>query len=163
MLLVIKNPPANAGNLRDTCSIPGLGRSPGGRHGNPVQYSCLKNPMDRWAWQTTVHRVAKPQAKNKEKMFPRKVVQEEAWWKHQQEGVLNVSMLGSWPSNFRFMNTQNETWHYLMSLEIDMHKSHKYPFSTCSIEIGCCYFIGKLNTDWLLSTSWLSEGLVSSY
>ena len=58
--LVIKTPPANASeNLRDAGSIPGLGRSPGGRNGNPLQYSCLENPMDRGAWQSTVHRVAK--------------------------------------------------------------------------------------------------------
>ena len=52
---MVKNPPANAG---DVGSIPGLGRSPGGGHGNPLQYSCLENPMDRGAWQATVHRVA---------------------------------------------------------------------------------------------------------
>ena len=50
---------ANAGDVRDRGSIPGLGRSPGRGHGNPLQYSCLKNPLDRGAWQTKVHRVAK--------------------------------------------------------------------------------------------------------
>ena len=55
---VIKNPPANAGGIRDEGSIPGLGRSPGGGHGNPFQYSCLENTMDRGAWQATVQRVA---------------------------------------------------------------------------------------------------------
>ena len=58
-MLVVKNPFANAGDVRDAGSIPGLGRSPGGRHGNPLQYPCLENPMDREAWQTTAHRVAK--------------------------------------------------------------------------------------------------------
>ena len=53
---VVKIPPANAG---DVGSIPGWGRSPGGGHGNPLQYSCLENPMDRGAWWATVHRVAK--------------------------------------------------------------------------------------------------------
>ena len=48
-------------NVRDLGSIPGLGRSPGGGHGNPLQYSCLENPMDREAWQATAHRVAKSQ------------------------------------------------------------------------------------------------------
>ena len=48
---VVKNPPANAGGARDTCSIPGLGSSPGVGYGNPFQYSCLENPMDRKAWQ----------------------------------------------------------------------------------------------------------------
>ena len=59
MALVVKNPPANAGDVRDTGSIPGLGRSSRRGHGNPLQYSCLENPMDIRAWQATVHRVAK--------------------------------------------------------------------------------------------------------
>ena len=56
--LVIKNPRADAGDARDAGSIPGLGRSLGGGHGNPLQYSCLENPMDRGAWRATVHGVA---------------------------------------------------------------------------------------------------------
>ena len=59
VVLVVKNPTANAGDIRDTGSVPGLGRSNGGRHVNPLQYSCLENPMDRGAWWATVHRVAK--------------------------------------------------------------------------------------------------------
>ena len=55
--LVVKSPPDNAGEVRDAGSIPGLGRFPGGRHGNSLQYSCLENPMDRRAWQAIVHRV----------------------------------------------------------------------------------------------------------
>ena len=58
-MLVVKNPPDNGGDVRDEGSIPGSGRSPGGRYGNPLQYSCLENPMDRGAWQATVRRVAK--------------------------------------------------------------------------------------------------------
>ena len=49
---MVKNPPANAGAIRDAGLIPGSGRSPGGQHGNPFQYSCLKNLMDRGTWQT---------------------------------------------------------------------------------------------------------------
>ena len=52
--LVVKSPPANVGDLTDTDWIPGLGRFPGGGHGNPLQYSCLENSMDRRAWQVTV-------------------------------------------------------------------------------------------------------------
>ena len=59
MALAVKNLPVNAGVVRDTGSIPGLGRSPGGRDGNPLQYSCLENPMNREAWWATVHGVAK--------------------------------------------------------------------------------------------------------
>ena len=51
---VVKNPPANAGEVRDTVSIPGSGRSPGGGNGNSLQYSCLEKPMDRGAWRVTV-------------------------------------------------------------------------------------------------------------
>ena len=57
--LVVKNLPANAGNIRDMGSIPGLGRFPGGGNGNPFQYSCQENPMDREAWWATVCRVTK--------------------------------------------------------------------------------------------------------
>ena len=65
VVLVAKNPPANAGNIRDAGSIPGSGRPSGGGHGNPLQYSCLENPTDRKAWQATVHRVAKSQTQLK--------------------------------------------------------------------------------------------------
>jgi len=56
--LVVKNPSASAGDLRDMGSIPGWGRSPGGGYGNPLQYSCLENPVDIGARQTTFHGVA---------------------------------------------------------------------------------------------------------
>ena len=62
---VVKNPPANAGDLRDSGSTPGSGRSPGGGHRNPLQYSCLENPMDRGAWRATVHSVAQNQTRLK--------------------------------------------------------------------------------------------------
>ena len=58
-VLVVKNPPANAGDIRDACLVPGLGRSPGGGCGNVLQYSCLENPMDRGSWQAKVHGVTK--------------------------------------------------------------------------------------------------------
>ena len=61
MALVGKNPPVNASSRRDVCSIPGLGKSPGGGHDNPLQYSCLEKPMDRGNWWIIVHRVAKSQ------------------------------------------------------------------------------------------------------
>ena len=55
---VVKNPPANVGDAGNVGLIPELGRSPGARHGNPHQYSCLENPMDGEAWWATVHGVA---------------------------------------------------------------------------------------------------------
>ena len=55
---MVKKPPANVGD-GDVGCIPGSGRSPGGGHGNPLQYSCLENTMDKGAWQTVVHGVAK--------------------------------------------------------------------------------------------------------
>ena len=57
--LVVKNPSVREGDIRDVGSVPGLGRSPGEGNGDPLQYSCLENPMDRGAWWAMVHRVAK--------------------------------------------------------------------------------------------------------
>ena len=59
MAQVVENLPANAGDIRDVGLSPGSGRSPGGGHSNPLQYSCVENPMDRGTWQATVHRVGK--------------------------------------------------------------------------------------------------------
>ena len=58
MLIIVNNLLANAGDIRDMDSIPESGRSPGGVHGNPVQYSCLENPTDRGAWRATVQTAA---------------------------------------------------------------------------------------------------------
>ena len=58
---MVKNPSVNAGDIRDKSSIPGLGRSPGGGHGNPLQYSCLQTPTDRGAWWVRVHGVTRSQ------------------------------------------------------------------------------------------------------
>ena len=58
---VVENPPGNAGGTEDAGSLPGSERSPRRRHGNPLQDSCLKNPMDRGAWRATVHRISKSQ------------------------------------------------------------------------------------------------------
>ena len=60
---MVKNLPAKAGDAGDTGSIPGLGKSPGGGNGNPLQYPCLKNPMDGGAWQAAIHGVAKSQTR----------------------------------------------------------------------------------------------------
>ena len=56
----LRRPRTSAGDIRDSSSVPGSGRSPGGGHGNPLQYSCLENLMDKGAWWATVHRVAPP-------------------------------------------------------------------------------------------------------
>ena len=61
MVPVVKNQPANAGDVSDLRSVPGSVRSPGRGHDNPLQYSCLENPKDRGAWQSTIHSVAKSQ------------------------------------------------------------------------------------------------------
>ena len=65
MAPVVKNPPANAGDIRDVGSITGLGRSPEGGHGHPLQYSCLENPMAGGTWRAVVHGVAKNQTQLK--------------------------------------------------------------------------------------------------
>jgi len=62
---VVKSLPANAGDLRDAGLIPGLGRSPGEGHGNPLHRFCLENPMDRGAWWAIVHGVSKSQTRLK--------------------------------------------------------------------------------------------------
>ena len=58
---VIKNPPASSGDVGDTGSIPGLGRSPGGANGSPLQYSCRENPTDKGTWWATIQKVTKSQ------------------------------------------------------------------------------------------------------
>ena len=63
--LVVKNLAVNAGDAGDTSLIPGLGRSPGGGNGNPLRFLYLENPMDRGAWQATVHGVTKSQTQRK--------------------------------------------------------------------------------------------------
>ena len=63
---MVKNPPANAGDVKDMDSIPGSGRSPGEGNGSPPQYSYLENPVDRGAWSATVHGVAKSQTRLKQ-------------------------------------------------------------------------------------------------
>ena len=64
--LVVKNLPANAGDIRNMGLIPGSERSPGGGHGNPLQCSCLENPMDKGAWRAAVHRITKSQTQLKQ-------------------------------------------------------------------------------------------------
>ena len=64
---MVKNLPANAGDLRDVGLIPGSGRSAGGRHGSSLQYSSLENPVDRGAWRATVHRVARSRVQLKQR------------------------------------------------------------------------------------------------
>ena len=65
IVLVVKNLPSNAGDVRDLGLIPGSGKSPGEGHSNPLQYSCLENPMDRGAWRVMVHRVTKSRTRLK--------------------------------------------------------------------------------------------------
>ena len=59
VVLVVKNQPANAVDVKDLGLVPGLRRSPGGEHGNPLKYSCLENPVDKGSWQAIVHGVTK--------------------------------------------------------------------------------------------------------
>ena len=71
---MVKNLAVSVGDIRDLGSIPGLGRSPGEGNGNPLQYSCLENPVDRGAWWVTVHGVAKSQTKLKQLSKPAKTL-----------------------------------------------------------------------------------------
>ena len=81
---MVKNPLASARDARDEGSIPGSGRSSGVGNGNPFQYSCLENPVDRGAWQTTVHRVSKSQVQLKQLSI------------HSRE-MSGMSMAQAWP------------------------------------------------------------------
>ena len=65
---MVKTPPDNAGAVGDLGSIPGSGRSPGGGNGNPLQYSCLENPVDRGAWRASAHRVAQSRTRLSDSM-----------------------------------------------------------------------------------------------
>ena len=69
LVLTVKNPPTTAGDIKDVGSIPGSGRSPRRVHGNPLQYSYLRNSMDRGAWWTTVHGVAKSRTRLRDLSF----------------------------------------------------------------------------------------------
>ena len=90
MAPVVKNPPANAGDLG---LIPGLGRSPGGGHGNPLQYSCLGNPMDRGGCQVIVSGVGKSQTRLKQlSMHARK--QTPCTWEEGDAGKAEISETG---------------------------------------------------------------------
>ena len=82
VVLVVKNPLANAGDVRnrEAVSIPGSGISPGGRHGNPHQNSCMENPMDRGAWWAVVHGIAKSRT----------------WLKQWNLGILNILNWSNW-------------------------------------------------------------------
>ena len=101
--LVVKNPPANAGDIRDADSIPGSERSPGEGNGNPLQYPCLGNPMDRGSLQSTVHQVSKDsgkteQLKNSNSIF----LSLNIYWRHKGEKLLwksfwSIFVLHIWP------------------------------------------------------------------
>ena len=79
--LMVKNPPANAGEVRETGSIPGSGRYPGGGHGKPPQYACLENPMDREAWKAPVHvRMALPASKPSKHTY--RLLETASEWSH---------------------------------------------------------------------------------
>ena len=76
---MVKNLPTNAVATRDMGSIPGLGGSPGGGNGNPLQYSCLENAMDSGAWQATVHRVVKVEKEGNRPTAGERLLQAEGW------------------------------------------------------------------------------------
>ena len=92
---MVKKPPPNAGDIRDVGLIPGLGRSSGGGHGNPLQYSCLENPMDRAAWQATVHRVTESDMTERTE--------------HTHKQLITVELHHD-PPKFKFIRTKDIIW-----------------------------------------------------
>ena len=87
---LVRNLPASAGDIRDMDSISGSGRSPAGGHSNPLQYSCLENPMDRGAWQATVHRFAKSGTQLK-------------WLNRHTHSLSHIALLTGTEKELRFM------------------------------------------------------------
>ena len=93
MALVVKNPPANAGDMRYSGLIPGLGGSPGESHGNPLQYSCLENPIERGAWWAMVHRFAKSQTRVKQLSMQKEINSDYIYLKKSYKFHIVVSIL----------------------------------------------------------------------
>ena len=113
---MVKNPPANAGDIRDVVSIPELGRSPEGGHGNLLQYSCLENPMDRGAWWAKVHRVTKSQTWLKRLSMHRMHIPEYIWniyhmkysaAKANHQTPLHCAMIGRQEMNFEIIQRKS--------------------------------------------------------
>ena len=121
-MLVVKNLPANAGDVRDVGLIPGWGRSPGGGHGNPLHYSCMENPMDREAWRATVHRVAKSQTRLK-------------WIKKSQEEIYLKSLKG--PKEVKSANPkENQPWVFIGRIDAESKILILWPLDVKSQFIG---------------------------
>ena len=89
MAQLVKNPTANAGDARGMDSIPESGRSPGGGHGNPLQYACPENPMDRGAWWATVHGVTRSRTRLNEHTHDRK--------RSSTKNSRTLVLTGTWP------------------------------------------------------------------
>ena len=108
MALGVKNPSANAGNIRDMDLIPGLGRFPGKGNGNPLQYSCLENPMDRGTWQATVHRVTQNQTQLK--LLSTHTLQ---WWKF----LLTLRTFTEFPLDPGLLRREHGVWRLCILLK----------------------------------------------
>ena len=107
MALVVKNLPASVGDVRDMSLIPGLGRSPGEGHGNPLQYSCLENPMDKGPWQVKFHGAAQSRTRLKWFSTHRKQLSMLACiWATVHRGSRSQTWLNDWT------HTQTDTWEW---------------------------------------------------
>ena len=127
---VVKISPAKAGDTRDASLISGSGRSPGGGNGNPLQYSCWKNPMGRGPWQGTIHRVAKSQIQVK--------------WLSTQNIVKHVNIMNSlrWQKRWQLVSFFTKTKVYIDAMSfiviIILHATHG----------GWIGLIGTFNYHW---------------
>ena len=130
---VVKNPPANAENAGDTGSIPGCGRSPGGRNGNPLQYSYLENPMDGGAWWAAVHGVTK------------------RWIQLSEHACTLFNFSLSYCFEFRFLNGKEsacsaETWVRSLGQEDPLEKGTTTPSSILAWRIPGTEEPGRLQS-----------------
>ena len=133
--LVVKNPPANTGDVRDKGSILGSGKSPGGGNGNPLQYSCLENPTDRAASWATVHRVAKSQTWLK-RLSTCEWWESEGSWVPRCSEVLQAMVRFSqqtWKQQSFYLWLRVPPWHSVLSFS-----SH-----ACSASVSICSTPGQ--------------------
>ena len=125
VVLVVKNPPASAGDVKDVGSIPGLGRPSGEGYSNPLQYSYLENPRDRGAWQATVHRVTKSQTQLKRlSTYPRIVGR----CAHRHANIIGIQRAHPPTPRKHASHTLALLWSTTCRISLHFHSRYYFPF-----------------------------------